>query len=44
MVPSEFIAVAKLPLTNNGKVDRKFLSEIENRGWPKQTQLCGSHN
>jgi amino acid adenylation domain-containing protein/non-ribosomal peptide synthase protein (TIGR01720 family) len=27
MVPSEFIALSQLPITNNGKVDRLFLSE-----------------
>ncbi|MEO7583968.1 MAG: amino acid adenylation domain-containing protein [Ferruginibacter sp.] len=27
MVPSEMIALARLPLNNNGKIDRKFLSD-----------------
>ncbi|MBC8034393.1 MAG: amino acid adenylation domain-containing protein, partial [Chitinophagaceae bacterium] len=31
MVPSEFIVVGQLPLTSNGKVDRKFLSGREDR-------------
>ncbi|MEO7766084.1 MAG: amino acid adenylation domain-containing protein, partial [Ferruginibacter sp.] len=31
MMPSECIAISKLPLTNNGKIDRKFLSEREVR-------------
>jgi len=29
MVPSELIALARLPLNSNGKIDRKFLSERE---------------
>ena len=29
MVPSEMIALAKLPLNSNGKIDRKFLSQRE---------------
>jgi acyl-coenzyme A synthetase/AMP-(fatty) acid ligase len=29
MVPSDLIALNNLPLTNNGKVDRKFLSQRE---------------
>ena len=32
MVPSEIISVGHLPLTNNGKVDRKFLSQKEEKG------------
>jgi amino acid adenylation domain-containing protein/FkbM family methyltransferase len=31
MVPSKFIAIANLPLTNNGKVNRKFLGERVNK-------------
>ena len=30
-VPSEFIALRKMPVTNNGKVDRKFLSQRDER-------------
>ena len=32
MIPAELIAVAQLPLTNNGKVDRVFLSQLEDKG------------
>jgi thioesterase domain-containing protein/acyl carrier protein len=32
MVPSEMIALLQLPLTRNGKVDRVFLSEREDKG------------
>ena len=31
MIPSELIALRKMPLTNNGKIDRKFLSQREER-------------
>ena len=31
MIPSELIALRKMPLTNNGKVDRKFLSQRQER-------------
>ena len=31
MVPSEFTAISKLPLTNNGKIDRRFLSLREDK-------------
>ncbi|GEO12155.1 non-ribosomal peptide synthetase [Segetibacter aerophilus] len=30
MLPSKFVAIQKMPLNNNGKIDRKFLSLIEN--------------
>ena len=29
MIPQDFIAVKQLPLTSNGKVDRRFLSQRE---------------
>lgn len=32
MLPAELIAIAQLPLTNNGKVDREFLSQLEDKG------------
>jgi acyl carrier protein len=32
MIPSDFIAVSHLPVTSNGKVDRKFLAQREERG------------
>jgi acyl carrier protein len=32
MIPSDFIAVSHLPVTNNGKVDRAFLAQREERG------------
>ncbi len=31
MIPSDMIALNHLPLTNNGKIDRKFLSQREDR-------------
>lgn len=33
MVPAEFIAVNKLPLTIHGKIDRSFLSDRQERGF-----------
>jgi hypothetical protein len=32
MVPSEFFGLSRLPLNNNGKVDRSFLSLLEDGG------------
>ena len=31
MVPSELVALTKLPLTNNGKIDKRFLSLREDK-------------
>lgn len=31
MIPQELIALPKMPLTRNGKIDRTFLSQLEDR-------------
>jgi len=36
MIPSDYIAVSHLPLTSNGKIDRKFLAQREERGVANQ--------
>ncbi|MEJ6981954.1 amino acid adenylation domain-containing protein [Pedobacter sp. P351] len=44
MVPSKFVAIQKMPLNRNGKIDRKFLSSIENKGTGSRTDYQAPRN
>ena len=44
MVPSEFISLTQFPLTNNGKVDRVFLSKRDDRGLGNKLNYTSPRN
>ena len=44
MVPAEIIAVGQFPLTSNGKSDRVFLSQREDRGYGKKFNYTAPRN
>lgn len=44
MVPSEIISLRQLPLNNNGKVDRSFLSQREDRGHVNKINYIAPRN
>lgn len=44
MVPSEIISLVQLPLTNNGKVDRDFLSKRQEQGHNNKTDYVPPGN
>ncbi len=44
MVPAELIALAHLPLTNNGKADRQFLSEREEKNQGNKLTFVAPRN